>query len=91
MLSIGSWLFKCSDAFVDDEGIKDKCCRTTTTLESIAGIVLVIIAALSLTGKMTPFCSTTGSYLMLGMGAFSVLPGVMLLGIISKYCVKESC
>ncbi len=82
MLSIGSFLFACSNTDKKKDDQRLNCFFATVALEAISGIALMTIAGLALTGKMTPFCSSAGSYAMIGVGAFSALPGVILVGII---------
>lgn len=90
MLSIGSFLFAFLNSDKKKEDQRLNCLFTTVALEAIAAIALMTIAGLALTGKMNPFCSSAGSYAMIGVGAFSALPSVILVGLILGVLATES-
>lgn len=79
MLTIGSFIFYLSSA---SSGYKDEkriCGNSVIVLEAIAGVALTILGALLVTGTVPSFCSPAGSYALIGMGAFSTLPGLLVL------------
>ncbi len=91
MLSIASCVFFNSKACGEKKSqSKYNCVLATTALEVIAGIALVTIGVLTVNGKMTPFCSPAGSYAMIGVGAFSALPGILYFACLSSIKAKEA-
>lgn len=91
MLSIGSTFFTFLGTEEQVDSRMKKCCLPTVALEALTGIALMTIAGLVLTGKMTPFCSTAGTYAMIGAGAFCALPAAAVIAIILASLFSSSC
>ncbi len=90
MLSISSLIFCTSKVCGEKSNEKTACCVSTTVLEAIAGIILLTIGALALSGKMTPFCSSAGSSAMIGVGAFSAVPLIIASLVIFRCKCKDN-
>ncbi len=91
MLSIGSTFFTFFGTDKQKNSTMKKCCLPTVALEALAGIALMTIAGLVLTGKMTPFCSTAGTYAIIGAGAFCALPAAAVIAITLASLFRSSC
>ncbi len=91
MLSIGSCIFYLSPACSGYKDEKKICGHSLIALEAIAGIVLTILGTLFITQTVPSFCHPAGSYALIGMGAFSALPGLLLLtSVLIIKCIQRN-